>query len=272
MGLSPGENEAQTELAGILSGPNADALYNELDGSLGGRVLNADLARNLSPHYQCRADRIAFTKATYPPCSNYVLQRFYRTVKNKEWRHKTVLFLAGGAASGKTTSIGKEVMSRFDLVFDSNMAGYEKARKMLDAATIQGWEVSLLYIHRNFRSAARDMLSRAVETGRYVPFTSPDGDDLASLHFNAQRTFAQLAAEYADNEKVIRAAVRNPWEPGNPQPISEIGISTPAAGGKRHYTEIQELYAVQQEILHHALVQQEFPDGLVQALGVETEA
>jgi len=67
MALSGEERGVADELRAILSADGADALYDAIPGSMGGKILNADLARELSPRYRTLADRIAFTPATYEP-------------------------------------------------------------------------------------------------------------------------------------------------------------------------------------------------------------
>src|SRR4051812_2189787 len=120
MALTPEEQRVADELRAILTGPNADAAYDAVPGAMSGKILNADLARELSPRYKCVADRIAFTPATYEPARDYVYDRFMRSITPAK-EARVAMLLAGGAASGKTTSIRRAVQAA-DLVFDSNCA------------------------------------------------------------------------------------------------------------------------------------------------------
>ena len=118
--------EIESELRRILERTDADAAYDALPGCMGGKILNADMARELSPRYKTIADRIAFTNATYAPARDYVFNRSMRTIKSS--RGKLAMILAGGAASGKSTSV-RGLLERADLVFDSNCAEFQTADK-----------------------------------------------------------------------------------------------------------------------------------------------
>lgn len=258
------------ELEEILNRPDADTRYDALSGSFGGKVLNADLARELSPRYQRHADRILYTAATYSPCSTYVLKRLLRTLQSPFAKERLVLFLAGGAASGKTTAIGRNVIDAADIVFDSNLAQLPKAKLMIEAALTAGWVVFIIYVHRNFRVACESMLERAVQNGRHIPFRSAEAQDLASLHFNAQRTIVELDRIYADNDRVVVRAFRNPWTPERPLAATPISITTLAAGGKRHYTSIRELYEVQDALANIFRAQDRISTELARCLGISS--
>ena len=52
MGKTTEENRVAEELRLILSRPDADMAYDKLPDSVGGKILNADIARELSPNYQ----------------------------------------------------------------------------------------------------------------------------------------------------------------------------------------------------------------------------
>ncbi len=198
MGLTEEEKQVAEELRKIFDEPDADAKYDKLPDSMGGKILNADIARELSPRYQSVSDRTRFTRATYEPARDYVYARFMRELKKKEG---LVIILAGGAASGKTTSI-QGTLQGADLVFDSNCADISKAKRVIDAAVGHGWSVVVVYIHRNFRIAVESMLKRAILTGRSIPLRCEQGFNFAELHFHAQRTFVELDRVYSKSKSV----------------------------------------------------------------------
>jgi hypothetical protein len=246
--FSDEELAVQWELADVLKGAAADSAYAALDGAFAGRLLNADLARELSPRYRSVADRLRFTRATYPSAAQYVLRRFHATIGMPGTPgSRSVLFLGGGAASGKTTSVGRDVILEYDLVFDSNLADVVKASTMIDEALRGGWFVSVRYIHRPFDLAVESMLQRARETGRYIPMGHPSR--FASLHFNAQRTVVALRDRYAAEPRVTVAAIANLWRPRTQLGPVPIAVEDLAPGGKFSYTSVEELHAVQSPIL-----------------------
>jgi len=89
------------------------------------------------------------------------------------------------------------------------------------------------------------------------------------LHFNAQRTFVRLAEHYRGNDAVAISAIRNPWTPENPASPTGIALHTLAKGGKRHYTSVEELYAVQDQVLGNFLAHpSRLTEALQRALGI----
>ena len=265
MGLTAEEQKAANELYEILRGPGADAAYDKLPDSMVGKILNADIARELSPRYQTIADRTLFTRATYDPARDYVFKRFGRELKKRN--SGIAIILAGGAASGKTTSI-KSILSVANLVFDSNCADLSKGKSLVDTAVKYNWIVLVVYIHRNFKVAVESMLKRAISTGRAIPLRCESGSDLATLHYNAQRTFVELDRIYADSERVRTIALRNPWTPDNPLVPTTISVKTLAIGGKRYYSTVEELYVIQDEVVKPFLAANQFTPELRREIGI----
>ena len=247
----------------ILSDPHADVSYDKIPESMGGKILNADIARELSPSYRSVIERTLYTRATYDAAKNYVFDRFMRDLKKTKG---VVIILAGGAASGKTTSI-KTILAFADLVFDSNCADLVKGKLLIDAAVKQGWFVLVVYIHRNFKVAVESMLKRAVSTGRAIPLRCVTGSNLATLHHNAQQTFVELDRIYADNKRVKLIALRNPWTPDSSTNPTTISVKTLAKGGKRHYSAIEELYVIQEEVVQRFLDSSQISQELKREIG-----
>ena len=177
-----------------------------------------------------------------------------------------MIILAGGAASGKTTSI-KRALARADLVFDSNCTDLGKGKNLVDSALKQGWIVFVVYIHRNFKVAVESMLKRALATGRAIPLRCESGSNLATLHYDAQKTFVELDRIYADSPLVRVVALRNPWTPDNPQAPTTISVKTLAIGGKRHYSAVEELYDIQDEVVKPFLDSGQFSPELKREIG-----
>ena len=231
----------------LLSGSDADAKYDALPGSMGGKILNADLAREISPRYRTREDRLKFTHATYLPASEYVYQRYVRAVREG---YKLVVLLAGGAASGKTTSLSTLLENDdISVIFDSNCASFVKAEKMIDDAIAANCAVLCIYMHRNFKAAVEAMIERAERDGRCIPLKSDNGQDLPTLHWRVQRAFLQLAHRFRGNKSVGFVCMRNGWSPESREKPRMIAMSSLDEGGKRSYSSTEELYAIQEDVL-----------------------
>ena len=272
---TPTPAEVAEQLANVFADPAvADPLYDAILPTLGGKCLNADAARELCPHYNSVAGRLSFTCCTYDPCSAYVRDRLDRVLSAPAIdRQRQILFLAGGAASGKSNCVGTKYRSEFDLIFDSNLGNLAKARAMIATALQHGWLVDVLYINRNFRSALTDMIARAHITGRYIPLQrGRKSADLATLHLNLQQTFVKLSELYAENDDVALAAVNNayPQPPGSPVTFA-IPLVALASGGVYHYHDPDVLYDEQSELLGQLERDPAFDPEVLAALRGEAE-
>lgn len=179
----------------------ADKAYDSLGMTRGGKILSADAARELSPAYRNFDDRLDFTDATYGPASAYIIRRLYQTLdQSTEPDDRTLLVLAGGAASGKSTAIRSNGITKaVNLVYDSNLAGLEAARCLLDYALETRWIVKVMFIHTPYSLSVERMLLRAMDNGRYIPLGLTG---LARLHAGARITYQTLLREYEGNEAV----------------------------------------------------------------------
>lgn len=209
MGSSPAQVES--ELEHILNSPEADALYDAIAEARGGRVINSDIARELSPHYRTKADRIAYTLATYKPAARYVYNRFMETVAATPGEGRIALLLAGGPASGKTASVGGRI-DDYDLVFDTTLSVIEKARPIIQQLLDHHWQVHIQYIHRPYDLAVGSMLERALRTGRYVGLGHPSR--LARVHMAAQNCFNVLQRQFTGTVELF--VTGNFWTPDDP--------------------------------------------------------
>lgn len=232
----------------------ADAAYDLLDGTANGKPLNPDAARRLSPYYRTVEQCLAFTYCTAAPAGQYIHGRYDRTLPTTTRpapARPEVLFLAGGAASGKTEAARTLVATRaFDLIFDSNLGNAVRARQMIDGAVDLGCEVTVFYVHRTFAHALINMVMRAAYTGRYIPLVPGAQADLAVLHFRAQRTICELAEQYADSEGVVIQAAWNRWNRHTGEKrIDLLDLASLAPGGAHHYGSLELLHADQRSAL-----------------------
>ncbi len=208
-GLSERQRVAETNLAEILSKPDAAEKYAALPGTEGGKIIDVDEFRNLSPEYsQDNASRMAYTLATHEPASAAAKKMFVD--KLAEPATGPVLFMAGGGGSGKSTvrkgiPTIKEISDAADIIMDGTFSKKERAIRDIDAALDSGRSVTIAYVHRAFESASKGVSDRSKETGRWVP-----PEVLAESHVGAQETFKAIAEHYRDDPRVTLKAFENP--------------------------------------------------------------
>lgn len=192
----------------------AIAEYGRLKDSQGGKVLNTDVARELSPDY--RGDRSALSAAVHEP-SSWLVKEIYRRKLAEEpgpGEQPVVLFTAGGTGAGKTTAItglmGKR-LSEAQIVYDTNMNNVDGAVSKIDAALAAGKRVDIVYVHRDaVDSLVNGALPRAAKIGRTVPIV-----EHARTHSGAPDVMKKVAEIYASDPRVSVVAIDNSKGKGN---------------------------------------------------------
>jgi hypothetical protein len=182
--------------------------YAALKDSGGGKVLNTDIARELSPHYL--ADR---TKSAdvHEPASQFIKRVYAEKLSNPtpKGMDNTVVFTAGGTGAGKTTALEavkniSDSVKRAEMVYDTNMNKFETSDKKIQQALKGNRKVSIIYTYRDpveaLENGALKRASRQEKefgTGRTVPI----GEHLKT-HIGALKTIHELQEKYKNNPKV----------------------------------------------------------------------
>ncbi len=178
----------------------------------GGRVLNTDLARELSPEY--RADRTR-SADVHEAASDFVKELYRRKLEapTPAGMEPVVLFSAGGTGAGKTTGLRAmgDALGNPEIIYDTNMNKLESAVEKIDQALQAGRDVKILYTYRDPVEALRGgALPRAMRmaseqgTGRTVPIA-----EHAKTHAGSAKVIRQLAERYAGDDRVEVVAVDN---------------------------------------------------------------
>ena len=176
----------------------------------GGRVMNTDEARELSPEY--RADRSL--AAAVQEASSAFVQRLYAdklAQPTPEGLEPQVLFLGGGGGSGKSTGLDLlgPLGGKVEMIYDTTLAS-QNAEKRIQAALDAGRDVSIVFTYRDPVESFGAVLERAMRmekekgSGRTVPL-----EVLAEDHLAARANFEALAAKYADDPRVEMIAIDN---------------------------------------------------------------
>ncbi|HEY1900765.1 MAG TPA: zeta toxin family protein [Steroidobacteraceae bacterium] len=189
----------------------------------GGKILNTDTARELSPDYL--ADRTK-SAAVHEPASYFIKKLYAEKLAQPPGpgEDPTVLFTAGGTGAGKTTAVNdalNEQVQRAQIVYDTNMNGAKSAQAKIDQALAAGKDVKIAYVHREPSEALTNgALTRAMKqqrkfgSGRTVPI-----EEHVNTHVGANDTIRALAEHYKNDPDVSIHIIDNSRGRGNAQLI-----------------------------------------------------
>lgn len=186
--------------------------YAALDESDGGRILNTDTARELSPEYLADRTRSA---DVHEAASDTVKLLYEQKLAQPTpaGMDNTVLFTAGGTGAGKTTGMRAmgDAIGRPEIVYDTNMNTLSSAVDKIEKALAAGRNVDIVYVYRDpveaLTGGAIPRAQRQAEkfgTGRTVPLA-----EHAKTHVGVRPTMEAIAARYADDPRVQVSAVDN---------------------------------------------------------------
>lgn len=184
-----------------------EALSGEDANSQGGRVLNTDIARELSPEYQADRTRSA---DVHEPASAFVKQLYAEKLAEIP-KGSTVLFTAGGTGSGKSTAVKGLVKDDAALIYDTNMNTLQSAIDKIDAALAAGHKVKIAYVFRDPVDAlVNGSLPRAERMGRTVPMR-----EHLRTHQGVAETIPAIAERYKGDKRVQLTVIDNSRGRGN---------------------------------------------------------
>ena len=194
------------------------AEYNQLDGTDGGRVLNTDIARELSPEY--REDRTRSAEV-HEAASDFIQRLFDKRVADAE-PGSVVAFMAGGGGAGKSSAeyLLANKLGDAHTILDGTLSSPEKARSNVQKVLRSGQGAVIAYIYREPLDALRNgVLTRAMGSGRTVPI-----DALIKGHAGASTVVRRLDAEFGSNDRFQVYAVDNSKGAGNAEivPLESI--------------------------------------------------
>lgn len=189
--------------------------YAALPESNGGKILNTDTARELSPDYM--ADRTK-SAPVHEPASQFIKDLYAQKLAEppKPGELPVVLFTAGGTGAGKSTAVKNiaEISRLSDMaqiVYDTNMNGYASSKLKIEQALNAGKDAAIVMVVRDPHDALiNGALPRAENqrakfgTGRTVPIA-----EHIKTHAGSLETVKQLAAEYANNPRVTIRIIDN---------------------------------------------------------------
>lgn len=184
--------------------------YKGLEEAKTGKIINTDIARELSPEY--RANR-TLSANVHEPASAFTKQYYAELLKQPVKENSYVLFTGGGTGAGKTSSLKQlpQLVDAADMVYDTNMNKLESSVKKIDQALDSGRKVAIAYTFRDpVEALEQGALSRAMNmkkklgSGRTVPI-----EEHLKTHIGARDTIEQLMNKYKNNENVQFSIIDN---------------------------------------------------------------
>ena len=168
--------------------------YKLLPQTKGGKILNADLVRELSPDYL--KDR-SLAKNVHEPASALNKVMYQQRLAQDAGQEGVWVFTGGGPASGKSAGLSDAAEDAADLVMDGTLANFDKSVGLIDGAADSGKKIKIVYIDRDPEKAIVQMLDRAIEEGRPVPL-----DVFLDTHRDARQSIKKLTDKYANDPRV----------------------------------------------------------------------
>lgn len=247
------------------------AEYAALKDSEGGKVLNTDTARELSPDYaKDKESRSALAPEVHEPASSLVKQMYAEKLAEapKPGENPEVMFTAGGTGAGKTSGINsipalKKMRDQSQIVYDTNMNTVDSARGKIQAALDAGKTAHIVYVYRDpVEAFANGTLPRAERMGRTVPIA-----EQARTHAGSYDTINQLRQEFAADPRVKFTAVDNSAGRGK-----QAVVPFEKLEGKRYNVGVEDLRPVVEDQLRTGKISDRVYDGTLGVKNAESKA
>lgn len=196
--------------------PSAVMEYNALPDAMGGKVLNVDTARELSPDYATSKESRALLSAAVHEPASYFIKQVYADRLAEMPPDSTVMFTSGGTGAGKSSAIEQspsaaQAMNAAHLVYDTNMNGFESAVGKIEQALAAGAKVDIWHVQRDPVDAmVNGALPRALHRGRAVPLDAHE-----ATHIGSAETIIRLADHYQNDPRVSIRVLDNTRGKGN---------------------------------------------------------
>jgi hypothetical protein len=218
--LSPRGREIEARFAAYLESHTDEAI--ERYRKKYGKEINTDNARELSPDYApggmeaedaaTRAARAKWSSAVHEPSSALTKEIFRRVLKEAPAKNERsqVVFTAGGAGVGKTTSIHQiaaleRAVDAAQIVYDTTLSSLKSSIDRISQALEAGKVVSIIYVYRDpIESFTGGALPRAERNGRTLPL-----DAYVDTHLGAPEVLLKVAETYKGDARVEIAVIDN---------------------------------------------------------------
>jgi hypothetical protein len=188
-----------------------------------GRILNTDIARELSPAYRRNRTRSA---EVHEAASAFVKHMYADKLAQPTpvGKRPAVLFTGGGTGAGKSTGLRAlgNAADDAEIIYDTNMNTLSSAVEKIEQALATGREATVLFTYRDpIEAMTGGALPRAQRMGRTVPLR-----EHARTHQGSAETIHKLAEHYAGDKRVTILAIDNSRGPGNAAVVNVAEIPT----------------------------------------------
>jgi uncharacterized protein (UPF0254 family) len=218
--LTPQEREVEARFAKYLEEQTDEAIARYR--AKYGKEINTDNARELSPDYapggleaddaNTRAARTKWSAAVHEPSSALTKEIYRRELKKTAGRDERnqVVFTAGGAGVGKTTSIHQvpglgQTVEAAQIVYDTTLSSLKSSMERISQALDAGKMVSIIYVYRDpIDSLVGGALPRAERNGRTLPLEA-----FLDTHVGAPDVLLKVAETYKGDKRVEIAIIDN---------------------------------------------------------------
>lgn len=211
------KNQAEAALFARLSEefPNLIKEYSSLPDTEGGKILNTDIARELSPEY--REDRTRSAEV-HEPASTFTKSLYsHKLAQPTPQGHESrVLFTAGGAGAGKSTALESvkalnSKAKKSEIIYDTNMDKLDSAEQKIQQALDAKRKAMIMYTYRepvdalvNGALKRANSMEKKYGSGRTVPLSTH-----LKTHVGARETIQALHEKYKDHPDVEIRAIDN---------------------------------------------------------------
>jgi hypothetical protein len=218
--LTPQEREVEGRFAKYLEERTDEAIARYR--SKYGKEINTDNARELSLDYapggleaddaDTRAARSKWSAAVHEPSSALTKEIYRRELRKPAARDERnqVVFTAGGAGVGKTSSIHQvpglgHAVDAAQIVYDTTLSGLKSSLERISQALDAGKAVSIVYVYRDpVDSLVGGALPRAERNGRTLPLEA-----FLETHLGAPEVLLKIAEMYKSDKRVEIAVIDN---------------------------------------------------------------
>ena len=243
--------------------PAADAVYDQLPETKGGRIISTDFARFLDERYRIHVPgKLRDLIPSWEGAWLYAQARLEREICSARERG-LLRMMAGGWAAGKTFALERATVA--ELSWDGTLADAKWSRHIIELALAHGWRVQVAYVHRPIELALRGALERGVSEGRMVPLLQ-----LPVVHAQVQKAVVALELQFRSEGQVDFLLLHNPGTREHPQEVSRLKISDIAPRGWVHYSprDVEAFQQTARQIWQQASDDPAFPAEVAATAGI----
>jgi hypothetical protein len=218
--LFPEESEVEARFATYLETHTADAIARYV--AKYGKEISTDNAKELSPDYApggmdvenavANAARTKWGEAVFLPARAFSRELYRRAVKQETppQQRRQIVFTAGGAGAGKSTSIRQfpaiaGTVDAAEIIYDTTFSELKSATERVNEGLGAGRTISIIFVYRDpIDALTRGVFPRAKATGRI-----PTLGGFLNTYFGAVETLLKIAAVYKNDARIAIAVIDN---------------------------------------------------------------